>query len=246
VKSALAGVLALLVVAGPATAGPADTYFELGLEADLGTNSAPDPSQAFDWFLRAALAGHLQAAFNVAVMLDSGRGTGRDVGRAAAWYGRAAARGDQRAAYNLGQLYEKGEGIPANVDAARSWYEASALPAAKERIAALQTGAPRPASLQPAVAVTPVNGERLPVGRTDVELVWISGLQPEPSRYAIEVRALTESGSQEIFAWTSSTTAILVVLPNTGKDFAWRVTVIGRRVGDYALGEWQVFSVGSE
>ncbi|WP_293863271.1 hypothetical protein [uncultured Alsobacter sp.] len=236
-------LLAFLATAGPAIAGPADVWFELGLEADLGTNSAPDASAAFDHFLRAAKAGHGQAAFNVAVMLDSGRGVRRDIVDAAAWYGRAAARGDRRAAYNLGQLYEKGEGVPANSDVARTWYEVSGLPAARERIQDLAPGAPRPDDLMSPQAIAPLSGEVLPDGRVDAELVWTIPLQPEPCRYNIELRSVTELGSEEVFAWTADTTAVLVVLPPTGTTFAWRVTAVGRRMADYRTGAWQVFTV---
>lgn len=202
--------------------------------------------QAFALFRRAAEAGMSQAEFNVAVMLDSGRGVERDVAQSATWYARAAARGNARAAYNLGQLYEAGQGVPRNLDAARTWFAASGLNAARARLAALPPRDPGQEQLSAPVPVTPSGAAAPAPEGIGLELVWTSEPQPEPVNYFVELRAVSPSGSREIFSTSVPTTSTLADVSLTPGDYTWRVFAIGRRAQSYAASPWTRFTVRAD
>ncbi len=94
-------------------------YYEVGLESVLCTRS-PSPAKcrertrtahqqtvkqddeiAFEWFLKAAQAGHAAAQLQVGRMYEDGRGTGRDYGSALKWYKKAAEQGLVEAQYKV-------------------------------------------------------------------------------------------------------------------------------------------------
>lgn len=233
------GLAIALISLAPASATEASGWFNDAVRFD----AAGDATAAFGSYRRAAEAGLPEAEFNVAVMLDSGRGVAQDVAAAAVWYARAASRGNPRAAYNLGQLYEAGEGVPRNTDLARAWFASSNLPAARARAVALRNAPGEgAAALTPPQLVAPATGVAIHAD-AGIELVWTGQTQPDPVRFFVEVRALEESGSREVFSGSTETSSLFAALPVPGGDYAWRVLTVGRRSSRYAASEWSRFRV---
>ena len=236
--------LALIAISTQVRADQPRDRFEQAVQIELHGGAAA-ASAAFALYEQAAEQGLPEAEFNLAVMLDSGRGVPRDIARAATLYARAAAHGHERAAYNLGQLYQAGDGVPTNVDLARAWFAASNLPAARSRL----TGPAAAANTDLVTAPTPVSPR--PELRTGsetggIELVWTSEPQGEPTRYLVEVRAIDEAGTHEVFSGLTRVSSIFALLPDNRGKFAWRVTVILRKAGRYAPSPWVRFSLATE
>ncbi len=242
---ALRGLLFAAALA-PSLAKAADPtpWFDKAVQYDLGGEG--EAPLAFAWYRRAAEAGLPEAEFNVAVMLDSGRGVARDITQAATWYARAASHGDHRAAYNLGQLYEEGEGVPRNADIARAWFLVSDLPAARGRLAALSVNVARPETLSPALLIAPSGDAKIDPARDGVELVWTSEVQPEPVRFFVEVRALDDASSREVFSAFTGTSSIFATLTKLRGSYAWRVIMVAREASRYAASDWLRFSVAPD
>lgn len=231
-----------------ATAGDPKAALALGLAYDGGDGTPASLDLAYRWYVEAALAGEASAQFNVAIFLDSGRGVTRDPKAAALWYGRAAARGHLRARYNLAQLYDLGEGVPKNPVMAARWYAtvAGELPAARERIAALQPAirasdggvleAPAPMADVPFIEPRDRSAQ--------VELVWTMPSQPPDSRTFIEVVRLDRGAPKPVVARFEERSATLLELPPGPAAYGWRVTAVDPRRERYAPGPWQGFSVG--
>ena len=217
-------------------------WFDEAVRDDLeGEGKAP---LAFALYLRAAQAGLPQAEFNVGVMLDSGRGVGPDAAQAATWYARAATHGNRRAAYNLGQLYEAGQGVPRNADLARAWFAASDLPAARERRFTPEVR-DAVAPLSGPILVAPAAGADLDPGQAGVELVWTSKPQPEPVRFLVELRALDQAGSHEVFSSDVGVSSALATSAGARGDYAWRVSAVAVGTGRYTASDWVRFRVAS-
>ena len=222
----------------PATAG----WFSEAVRRD----AEGDASLAYSLYRRAAEAGMPEAEFNVAVMLDSGRGVRADVAQAATWYARAASHGDSRAAYNLGQLYEAGEGVPKNPHLARAWFTASALNAARDRLAATPTKASQAEkALKAPSLVAPTPGERLDARPDGLEFVWTVPSSTEVERFFLEMRALDAGGSHEVFTSFAEVSALCAKVAVPDGAYVWRVMVIAPESGRYASSAWMRFSVGS-
>jgi hypothetical protein len=231
-------VTGLLLASASARAGDASALFREALRHDLD-GSAADMRIAVDLYRRAAEAGLPEAQFNMAVMLDSGRGVKPDVAAAAVWYARAAAHGNRRAAFNLGQLYEAGEGVPKNPDLARAWFQASDLPAARTRLAAVRRPPAAPGSVLAPVLLEPANEAAAAPGSDGIELVWTSPAQPRPVRFFVEARAISANGSREIYAGFVETSSLAVPLANVDEGLAWRVlAVVGGNGSGYAASPW--------
>jgi Sel1 repeat len=226
-----------------ASSAQARIWFERGLALDLGIEGPPDPAQAFVAMKRAADAGHAEAAFNVAAMLDSGRGVPRDVDQAAVWYARAAAGGNRRAAFNLGQLYERGEGVPANADLSREWYRYSNLPAGRDRLARANPIAGRPKIAQAPQPLFPLPRDALDPSAQQADLVWTTGLDPEPVRFFVELRSIDANSSREIWSGFVDTSSVRLPLPQGAQTLAWRVTAVAESAGAYASSSWSSFAV---
>lgn len=236
--SAASGMAMALLGTLPAVGAEPATLFREAMRHDL-TGRPAEVRIAFDLYHRAAVGGLPEAQFNVAVMLDSGRGVTPDVAQAAIWYARAASRGNKRAAFNLGQLYEAGQGVPRNPGLARAWFKASALPAARLRLAALRTGDDEAMQLTAPRIVAPTADEVLGSGTASVELVWTSWSQPGPVRFFVEVREVFGSQSQEIYSGFADTSSVNVVLPDTRSNpVVWRVLAVATATGRYAASEW--------
>ncbi len=237
-------MLACAAVPAHAEGTAAKRWFDEAVELDLsGKAAAP---QAFALYLQSARSGWPAAEFNVGVMLDSGRGTAVDLGQAAAWYARAATHGDRRAAYNLGQLYQAGDGVPKNDDLARAWFLQSELPAARERVADLRSTPQPSTALTAPICLEPASGGRTSPDVGGIELVWTSLPQPEPVRFFVEVQERGAAGTREIYSGSTAVTGVFVPLPSQPARYAWRVSALAKRQGDYATSGWSLFEMAAD
>jgi TPR repeat protein len=84
---------------------------QMGMVSMLAVGQGYDPSEALQWFERAARKGYAPAQVNLAVMYINGWGTAPNYGVALRWLHEAANQGYARAYYNLGFLYQQGEGV---------------------------------------------------------------------------------------------------------------------------------------
>ena len=77
---------------------------------------------AFEWFSKAAAAGHTLAEHNLGNAYATGRGVAADLVQAVAWWLKAATKGDAVPQLRLGEAYEAGRGVARSLDEARRWY----------------------------------------------------------------------------------------------------------------------------
>ncbi len=236
--------------------GDPQAQLGLGTLYDLGQGVTRDASAAYSLYLRAAEAGLSDAEFDVAVMRDTGDGAPHDAAAAALWYARAAAHGNRRAQYNLGLLYASGDGVPRNPDQAEAYFRAAAaaLPAAEDKLAAMQRGgrahlpanAEQSATLTPAQLIAPADGSTVSALASDsentIELVWIAPAQTM-ARFFLQLMVLDPAGPREVFATASNETAVVAPLTQVPGRYAWRVYSIGRDFRHYAASAWQRFQV---
>lgn len=222
--------------------GDPAAQFALGTQIDLGDGVPADAHTAFLWFQRAAEAGLPEAEFNVAVMLDSGRGVAQNSSEAAGWYGRSAARGNHRAQYNLALLYAAGEGVPLNGDLAAFWFRqaVAGLPIATRRLAMLQ---PTDRTGPLAAATLSVPRGQIAAGAAPVEFIWSAPAQPEPIHYLVEIYALNNAGSREVYSDFTDGSAVLAPLREIPGEYAWRVFSLARVAARYQTSDWAYFSV---
>ena len=97
-----------------ATAGHADSQFNLALMYEQGIGVGKDEKEAVVWYGKSAAQGNAAAQFNLGVMYENGRGTKVDFAQANQWYRRASIQGDALAIGNLGMLYFRGDGVKEN------------------------------------------------------------------------------------------------------------------------------------
>ena len=97
-----------------ATAGHADSQFNIALMYERGIGVGKDEREAFVWYARSAEQGNAAAQFNLGVLYEHGRGTTVDFSKANEWYRKAAVQGDALAMGNLGMLYLRGDGVGEN------------------------------------------------------------------------------------------------------------------------------------
>lgn len=77
--------------------------------------------EAFEWYRKAAEAGHIEAQTQVGVMYAAGKGVRQDYDAALQWTRKAAEAGHIRAQTNLGILYMTGFGIPRDFKESVKW-----------------------------------------------------------------------------------------------------------------------------
>ena len=92
---------------------------ELG-EIEMDDN---DPSDAIEWFHKAADGGNVSAMLHLGGMYQLGIGTFEDPQRSVYWYRKAVDGGNTDAMYNLGTMYESGLGIAKDVSQASALYK---------------------------------------------------------------------------------------------------------------------------
>ena len=241
-----------------AEAGDVQAQLGLALMFDLGQGVPRDSATAYKWYRRAAEAGNPEGEFNVAVMSDTGDGTRQDTAAAALWYARAAAHGNHRAQYNLGQLYAAGDGVPRNTDVAQAYFRAASaeLPAALSKLkdlqrssqTAQQAGTGEGETPRPAQPSAPLDGSTVPAVPApmgaSVELIWIAPAQALKVQFFVQLMALDEAGSREVFATTVDSTSLLApVVQHVPGHYAWRVYSVELSPKHYAASDWNRFDV---
>ncbi len=96
---------------GAATAGHADSQFNVALMYEQGIGVGKDEKEALDWYEKSATQGNAAAQFNLGVLYENGRGTKVEFAKANEWYRKASVQGDPLAIGNLGMLYLRGNGV---------------------------------------------------------------------------------------------------------------------------------------
>lgn len=97
-----------------ATAGHADSQFNVALMYEQGIGVGKDEKEALAWYEKSATQGNSAAQFNLGVLYENGRGTMVDFAKANEWYRKASVLGDPLAIGNLGMLYLRGNGVEEN------------------------------------------------------------------------------------------------------------------------------------
>ena len=102
--------------------GNAEAAYMLGRMRHQGIAVGRDLAKAFNWYLKAARAGHAGGQAGVGYMYYRGLGgVPRDRTVAAQWYRKAARGGVSGAMARLGQMYERGDGVPYSSRTASYW-----------------------------------------------------------------------------------------------------------------------------
>jgi len=109
-----------------ATAGDAQTAYQLGRCYLLGTGVSQDYAEAAMWFEKAASFGLSDAQFALGFLYEHGQGVKQEYKQAAFYYLAAAKQGHATAQNNLASLYEHGQGLPQSLPQAVHWYQLAA------------------------------------------------------------------------------------------------------------------------
>lgn len=108
-----------------ATANPSiaalDDYFE-GKRYEVGSDVAPDPAKAREFYMKAAEAGHTGAMNDLSIMLREGRGGPRDLAASIQYLLRSAEGGLAVAMHRVAIAHEVGSGVPRDLRAAMEWH----------------------------------------------------------------------------------------------------------------------------
>jgi TPR repeat protein len=105
-----------------AAEGDSRAQYGLGYMYDNGLGLPKNPSEAVDWYRRAAEQGNPEAQWDLALLYTKGReGIPFDMERAAEWYRKVAEQGHAKAQHFLGKMYYLGDGVPKNYDEAAKW-----------------------------------------------------------------------------------------------------------------------------
>lgn len=92
-----------------------------------GYGTDVNDTEAFNWYLRAADAGHLEAMVGVMYYYRSGRGPyGPDLSSHARWAEQIAERGDVRGQIRIGAAYLRGEGVAKDFERGLAWLQQAA------------------------------------------------------------------------------------------------------------------------
>ena len=99
----------------------------LGQHYARGSGGCPlDPTQGYEWLLKAALNNDAIAMTDVAHCLCEGHGVQQDLQEAVAWGTRAAEAGVAMAQSNLGSMYYSGKGVNKDLrKAVQLWQQAA-------------------------------------------------------------------------------------------------------------------------
>ena len=110
----------LVELRNKAEAGDAASAYHLGRAYDMGSMGlSVDASKAFDWYLRAANAGHAHAMGRVSTSYSYGKGVASNEPLALRWAAAGDAQGSTLASGILGQLfYHGGAGLPIDMEQA--------------------------------------------------------------------------------------------------------------------------------
>lgn len=106
--------------------GDARAQFDLAKRYLSGAGVEINPTNAFQWLLKAASQGNAEAQSQLGVCYVQAIGTAQDPAAGAPWLRKAADQGNLDAQYNLGLLYENGLGVKQDLAEAAIWYQRAA------------------------------------------------------------------------------------------------------------------------
>lgn len=116
-------VAALGVCEAKELSGDAEAWFYIAEGYDRGTHGLPqDYARAFEWYAKAARAGHPAAMTIVGFCYEKGMGTEVDPAEAFRWYKRGARKKNYFAMEQLALAYERGIGTKPNPRKALEWF----------------------------------------------------------------------------------------------------------------------------
>lgn len=113
-------------VEAAANGGISEAMLLMGTAFDEGLGKERDPTQAFEWHLRAAEAGNVLGQHNAGNQYSEGRGVEEDPVAAVLWWTKSAERGDATTQLRLGEAYEAGRGVEVDLNEALRWYTLAA------------------------------------------------------------------------------------------------------------------------
>ena len=101
---------------------------EMALIYEYGRNEVEvDVIAAFNWFEKAAGAGHVEAMTELGLCYELGCGVEQDDETALDWYTKAANLGHVTAKFSVGEAFEAARGVPQSDEEACLWYYRAAL-----------------------------------------------------------------------------------------------------------------------
>jgi TPR repeat protein len=104
-----------------ASAGDAESQYQLGVRYTSGTGVAEDYATAGKWLRLAAQQDHPDAQYLWGIALNTGRGVDEDQEEAVSWFTKAALAGKSRARYQLGEAFLNGRGVNKDVAWGARW-----------------------------------------------------------------------------------------------------------------------------
>ncbi len=110
--------------------GNSDAQYEFGCIAD----NSKRYEEAFGWYQKSALQGHVQAQLRLGLLYYWGLGVVEDNQKAFEWFSRSAEAGFNWAKYWLGNMYQEGYGIAKDRDMAIEWYREALDSSATEEL----------------------------------------------------------------------------------------------------------------
>jgi TPR repeat protein len=192
-----------------AAAGDAIAEFAVGtlLDTHLLPHETVQPKNdatAFQWYLRAAVAGYPPAEQNVGFAYQTGHGTTQDAARALTWFHAAAQAGLAAAENAQGLAYLTGAGVPADPAEALVWFQKAAAqgfaPAENNLGAAYENGTGTARNETRAAywfALAAAQGEPNAANRLGYLFYYGRGV---PQNYAQAVKYFAEAANQGIAA----------------------------------------------
>jgi len=106
----------------------ADAAHELALHYEYGKHHvAVDVVAAYEWFQKAATAGHVDAMAELGLCYELGCGVEQDDELALDWYTKAANEGNVTAKFSVGEAFEEARGVPQSDEEACLWYYRAAM-----------------------------------------------------------------------------------------------------------------------
>lgn len=101
---------------------------EIALLYEYGRNGIDvDVVAAFEWFTKAATAGHVEAMAELGLCYELGCGVEQSDESALDWYTQAANLGHVTAKFSVGEAFEEARGVPQSDQEACLWYYRAAL-----------------------------------------------------------------------------------------------------------------------
>jgi TPR repeat protein len=104
-----------------ASAGDAESQYQLGVRYTSGTGVTQDYTTAGKWLRMAAQQDHPDAQYLWGIALNTGRGVDEDQEEAVSWFTKAALAGKARARYQLGEAFVNGRGVTKDVAWGARW-----------------------------------------------------------------------------------------------------------------------------